>query len=63
MALRSTREEGIFAGGSSGAAVVGALELAKKSDDLSCVVVILPDTGRGYLSKFYNEDWLGSKGL
>jgi cystathionine beta-synthase len=62
-ALRLTREEGIFAGGSSGAAVAGALKFAEKNGGLSCVVVILPDSGRGYISKFYNEDWRKSKGL
>jgi len=62
-ALRFTREEGIFAGGSSGAAVAGALKFAEKNGGLSCVVVILPDSGRGYISKFYNEDWRKSKGL
>jgi len=62
-ALRLTREEGIFAGGSSGAAVSGALKFAEKNGGLSCVVVILPDSGRGYISKFYNEDWRKSKGL
>jgi cystathionine beta-synthase len=63
MALRLTREEGVFAGGSSGAAVAGALIFAKKNEQLSSVVVILPDSGRGYLSKLYSEDWRRSKGL
>jgi cystathionine beta-synthase len=63
MALRLTREEGVFAGGSSGAAVAGAISFAKKNERLSCIVVILPDSGRGYLSKLYTEDWRRSKGL
>ena len=46
-ALRLTREEGIFAGGSSGAAVAGALKFAEKNPGLDQVVVILPDTGTG----------------
>jgi cystathionine beta-synthase len=62
-ALRLTREEGIFAGGSSGAAVAGALKFAEKNPGLDQVVVILPDTGRGYLSKFYDEAWRRAKGL
>jgi cystathionine beta-synthase len=56
-ALRMTREEGIFAGGSSGAAVAGALRFAAKNPELRQVVVVLPDTGRSYLSKFYDEEW------
>jgi cystathionine beta-synthase len=63
MARRLTREEGIFAGGSSGAAVVGALRFAEKNQQLKQVVVILPDTGRGYLSKLYDDAWLRSKGM
>ena len=62
-ALRLTREEGIFSGGSSGAAVAGALKFAEKNAGLSCIIVILPDSGRGYISKLYNEDWRKSKGL
>ncbi len=61
--LRLAREEGIFAGGSSGAAVAGALRFASANGSLEEIVVILPDTGRGYVSKFYNDDWLRAKGL
>jgi cystathionine beta-synthase len=63
MAIRLTREEGIFAGGSSGAAVSGALKFARENPKLKQVVVILPDSGRSYLSKFYDEGWRKSKGL
>lgn len=63
MAMRLTREEGMFAGGSSGAAVAGALKFAAEHQGLQNVVIILPDTGRGYLSKFYDEGWRRSKGL
>ncbi|MDA4113807.1 MAG: cysteine synthase family protein [Thaumarchaeota archaeon] len=63
MARRLTREEGIFAGGSSGTAVAGALKFAEKNSTMSTIVAILPDTGRSYVSKFYNDDWLRSKGL
>lgn len=63
MARRLTREEGIFAGGSSGTAVAGALKFAEKNSALGTIVVILPDTGRSYVSKLYNDDWLKSKGF
>jgi cystathionine beta-synthase len=63
MSLALTRQEGIFAGGSSGAAVRGALKFARDNPGLSCIVAIMPDTGRGYLSKLYNETWRGSKGV
>ncbi len=62
-ALRLTREEGIFAGGSSGAAVAGALKFIAEDPDMKRLVVLLPDTGRSYLSKFYDQEWRRSKGL
>ncbi len=62
-ALKLTREEGIFAGGSSGAAVAGALKFIAGYPDMKQLVVLLPDTGRSYLSKFYDEKWRRSKGL
>ncbi len=58
MAHRLAAEEGILAGGSSGSAVAGALELAKRKPSLKLIVVILPDSGRNYLSKVYNPAWL-----
>ncbi len=57
------RQEGILAGGSSGSAVAGALDLAARRPDLRLIVVILPDSGRSYLSKLYDERWLRSHGL
>ena len=60
MGRRLTREEGIFCGGSSGAAVEGALRYAKEKhlgkNDL--VVVLLPDAGEIYLSKMYSDEWM-----
>ena len=56
-------KEGIFAGGSAGAAVYGALEVAKKLDKDKTVVVILPDTGRNYLTKIYSDDWMRNHGF
>jgi cystathionine beta-synthase len=63
MARRITREEGILVGGSSGTAVVAALEVAAELDERKTVVVILPDTGRNYLSKLYSDTWLLQYGL
>ena len=65
MARRLAREEGIFAGGSSGAAVLGALRWARDSG-LSAdarVVVILPDSGDRYLSTFYSDEWMRENGF
>jgi cystathionine beta-synthase len=63
MARRLTREEGILAGGSSGMAAHVAVTLANEVDDPdACIVVILPDSGRGYLSKIYNDDWMRENG-
>jgi cystathionine beta-synthase len=57
-ARRLSREEGIFAGGSSGSAVWGALEVARNQKASKNIVVILPDSGSRYLSKIYNDDWM-----
>ncbi|MGE3799157.1 MAG: CBS domain-containing protein, partial [Thermomicrobiales bacterium] len=59
-----TRDEGILIGGSGGMAVWGALKIAREADDPSgLVVVLLPDSGRGYLSKMYNDDWMRENGF
>ncbi len=59
---RLSEVEGILAGGSSGMAVAGALRVASaRPEDL--VVVVLPDSGRNYLSKIYNDDWMRDRGL
>lgn len=55
-------KEGIFAGGSSGAAVWAALAIAKKETDAKRIVTILPDSGNRYLSKIYNNDWMVEHG-
>ncbi len=57
------RHEGIFGGGSSGAAVWGALQVAKGLPADKNVVTILPDTGFRYLSKVYNDEWMRDNGL
>ncbi len=58
MTRRLAREEGIVAGTSSGAAVYGALKVARGLKGHKVVVVILPDTGRSYLNKVYNDAWM-----
>lgn len=59
-----TRQEGILTGGSGGLAVWAALETARKVDDPDALVVVLiPDSGRGYLSKLYNDDWMRENGF
>ncbi len=59
MARRLTREEGLFAGGSTGLIVHVAVELARRlNDPNACIVCLLADTGERYLSKFYNDDWM-----
>lgn len=58
MTRRLVREEGLFCGGSSGAAVVGAIQVARQLPEDKTVVVILPDSGSRYLSKIFNDDWM-----
>lgn len=59
---RLARREGILVGPSGGMAVAGALRLVAEDWD-SLVVVVLPDSGRGYLSKVFNEQWLSENGF
>lgn len=63
MARRLAGEEGIFAGGSSGSAVWAALELAANVEAGKNIVVIIPDSGNRYLSKFYNDLWMKQNGF
>jgi cystathionine beta-synthase len=62
-ARRLTREEGILVGGSAGTAMFAALELAKELDEKAVVVVLFPDSGRSYLSKVYNDEWMRQNGF
>ncbi len=62
-ARRLAREEGIFAGGSSGAAVHAACEIAREAGKGKVVVAILTDGGRPYISKFYNDEWMKDNGF
>ncbi|MGV0990761.1 MAG: cystathionine beta-synthase [Mycobacterium sp.] len=62
MTRRLAREEGLLVGGSCGMAMVAALKIAEREPD-SVVVVLLPDGGRGYLSKIFNDAWMSSYGF
>ncbi len=62
-ARRLTREEGIFVGGSSGTALAAALKYAQRLDRPRNIVVLLPDTGRNYLSKIYSDQWMRENGF
>ncbi len=63
MARRLAKEEGIFAGGSSGSAVWAAMQIAHQLSEPRNIVVILPDSGSRYLSKIYNDDWMRENGF
>jgi cystathionine beta-synthase len=63
MARRLAREEGIFAGGSSGGAVHVAANLARELGRNHTIVVLLPDSGAIYLSKFYDDQWMKENGF
>jgi cystathionine beta-synthase len=60
MTRRLAREESLLVGGSSGMAAAAAIQLAHEVDDPDAVIVVLlPDSGRGYLTKVFNDGWLG----
>jgi cystathionine beta-synthase len=68
MTRRLAREEGLLVGGSSGMAADAAVRLARELQhepdaDRYVIVVLLPDSGRGYLTKVFNDDWLGQYGF
>jgi cystathionine beta-synthase len=60
---RLVREEGIFCGGSSGAAMAGAVKVAADLPEDRLVVVLFPDSGSRYLSKVFNDDWMLEHGF
>lgn len=62
-ARRLSQEEGIFAGGSAGAAVFAALQVAEKLKEGQTILVIVPDTGRNYIHKLYSDDWMTEYGF
>jgi len=63
MTRRLARQEGLLVGGSSGMAVVAALRVARDLPADAVVVVVLPDHGRGYLSKIYDDEWMRDHGF
>jgi cystathionine beta-synthase len=72
MTRRLAKEEGLLVGGSCGMAVVAGLEVAARLDreagdsdsaEDAVVVVLLPDSGRGYLSKIFNDEWMNDYGF
>ncbi|HEX4789224.1 MAG TPA: cystathionine beta-synthase [Actinospica sp.] len=63
MTRRLAREEGLLVGGSCGMAVVAALRFAERLTAEDVLVVLLPDSGRGYLSKIFNDDWMADYGF
>jgi cystathionine beta-synthase len=60
---RLAREEGMLVGGSGGMAVAAALKVAKDHGEGATIVVLVPDSGRGYLSKVFNDDWMREHGF
>lgn len=63
MTRRLAREEGLLVGGSCGMAAVAALRVAERAAPDDVIVVLLPDSGRGYLSKIFNDDWMADFGF
>ncbi|MFF2549853.1 pyridoxal-phosphate dependent enzyme [Nocardia sp. NPDC058058] len=60
---RLAREEGLLLGGSSGTAIAAALRTARALGPDDVVVVLAPDSGRAYLSKYFSDEWLGTFGF
>ena len=63
MTRRLAREEGLFAGGSSGLAVHAALQIAKEAGEDAVVVTMLSDWGEHYLTKVFDDDWMRENGF
>jgi cystathionine beta-synthase len=63
MARRVTCEEGLLIGGSGGTAVAAALEVGRELGPDDLVVVLIPDSGRGYLSRVFDPDWMAGYGF
>ncbi len=63
MTRRLAREEALLTGGSSGLAVAAALRVAEAAGPDAVIVVLLPDGGRGYLSKIFNDEWMADYGF
>ena len=63
MTRRLAREEALLTGGSCGMAVVAALQVARDAGPDDVIVVLLPDGGRGYLGKIFNDEWMADYGF
>src|ERR1700726_4808162 len=63
MTRRLAREEAMLVGGSCGMAVVAAVKIAEEAGPDALIVVLLPDGGRGYMSKIFNDAWMSSYGF
>jgi cystathionine beta-synthase len=63
MTRRLAREEGLLVGGTSGASVVAAASVAQGLDEGDLLVVLLPDTGRNYMSTIFNDEWMKNNGF
>ena len=64
MARRLTREEGMLVGGAAGCAAAAALHYGNRPENAGkLIVALLPDTGRNYLSKIFNDDWMRANDL
>jgi cystathionine beta-synthase len=63
MGRRLAREEGLLVGGSSGTAMCAAMRVAESMSKDDVIVVIMPDGGRGYLSKMFSDDWMADNGF
>ena len=62
-ARRLAREEGILAGGSGGSSVYAAVQIARRLGPGKRVLTMIPDSGRNYLSKFYDDNWMLEHGF
>ncbi|MCL5072442.1 MAG: cystathionine beta-synthase [Actinobacteria bacterium] len=62
-ARRLARDEGLLVGGSSGTAVAAALKFAQRLKEPKYIVVLLPDTGRNYLTKIFSDSWMQENGF
>ena len=63
MAREAARKEAWMVGSSAGAVIAGALKVARKLDKDAVVVLLLPDSGKNYLSTVFNDEWIGENGL
>ncbi|HZB23389.1 MAG TPA: cystathionine beta-synthase [Gaiellaceae bacterium] len=63
VARRLAREEGLLAGGSAGSTVWGAMEVAKRLGPDALVLTMIPDSGRSYMSKFFDDNWMLEHGF